>query len=350
MKNDLFLILMVSLSRLTRALLGKRRDQEILLLRKQVQVLQRQVKKPKLTTWDRMFFSSLYHGNKSLADKFMLLKPSTLMSWHSKFVKKKWDYSDRKVGRPPVTKEHIKLILEMKAANPRWGCRKIQGELRKLKIKIGKTKISEILRENGYNDPDRRKFERTWMNFMSAHAKRFFSCDFMVIDTLFLKRLYLFSVMENTTRRIVAFNITANPTRMWVENVIRSAFCFEPDLPGYMVSDRDRIYGDWFGDFLDEMYDITFKRIPPRCPNCNAHIERWHRTLRQEVLDHCLVFGRRDLHKIISEFVDYYHNHRPHQGLDQNAPLKDLGSLNTSGKIKRRKMVDGVITNFYRAA
>jgi putative transposase len=92
--------------------------------------------------------------------------------------------------------------LEFKRANRRWGCRKINGELRKLGIKVGKTAIAEILKAAGYT-PVNRGFERTWLNFLTNHTKRYFACDFMVVDTMFLKSLYLFSVMDVSNREII---------------------------------------------------------------------------------------------------------------------------------------------------
>jgi transposase InsO family protein len=73
-----------------------------------------------------------------------------------------------------------------------------------------------------------------------------------------------------------------------------------------MVSDRDGFLGNWFGDFLKDCYEIKLIRTPPRTPICNALIERWHRTYREEVLDHSFVFGRKDLLKLTFEFVSYY--------------------------------------------
>lgn len=135
----------------------------------------------------------------------------------------------------------------------------------------------------------------------------------MVVDTLFLKRLYLFSVMDVKNREIILFNITSNPTAKWLENVVRSGFCCIENLPNVMVSDRDGIYGDWFKEFLKSCYEIELIRTPPRSPNCKTFLERWHRSFREEVLDHCLVFGIQDLRKLTSEYVSYYHLQRPHQ-------------------------------------
>ena len=92
-------------------------------------------------------------------------------------------------------------------------------------------------------------------------------------------------------REIVLFNITANPTAIWLETAVRSNFGYIENLPSVMISDRDGIYGNWFGEFLKSCCEIELIRTPPRCPNCNSFIERWHRTYREEVLDHGIIFG-----------------------------------------------------------
>ncbi len=104
---------------------------------------------------------------------------------------------------------------------------------------------------------------------------------------------------------------------------VLTRFMVIDDLPKFLVSDRNGIFGDWLGSFLSTCYGIRLYRTPPRSPNCNAFIERWNRTLREEVLDHRIVFGRRDLQKLIAEYVDYYHHHRPHQSLNQDSPLRN---------------------------
>jgi len=124
----------------------------------------------------------------------------------------------------------------------------------------------------------------------------------MVVDTLFLKRLYLFFVIDVSNRQIVLFNITANPTAIWLEIVVRCGLSSLENIPKILVSDRNGIYGEWFGDFLDS-FEVWLIRTPPRTPNCYAFIERWHRSLREEALDHCLVFGKKDLCKVVGKYV-----------------------------------------------
>ena len=92
-----------------------------------------------------------------------------------------------------------------------------------------------------------------------------------------------------------------------------------------MVSDRDGIYGEWFGKFLNECYGITLYRTPPRMYNCNAFIERWSRTVREELLDHPIIFGERDMRRLLKDYVEYFNQNRPHQSLEQDSRCKKHG-------------------------
>ena len=95
----------------------------------------------------------------------------------------------------------------------------------------------------------------------------------------------MFFVINVKTREILIGNVTANPTRQWLENVIRTSFCTMPDLPKVMVSDRDGIYGDWFKTFLKDYFEIKLIRIPPTKPIFNCYSERLVRTFREELTE-----------------------------------------------------------------
>ncbi len=144
MKDDFLLILVTILSQVLRIFCRQRRDQEILMLRKELQILKRQSKKPRFSNWDRLFFISIFKANSKVIENIITIKPSTIIAWHRKLVQRKWDYSKKRLGRPPITDEIKQLILQMKAANKRWGCRKINGELRKLGIKVQKSNRKNI--------------------------------------------------------------------------------------------------------------------------------------------------------------------------------------------------------------
>ena len=125
-------------------------------------------------------------------------------------MKRKWDFSKRRVGRPPVSKEIKLLIVNMKKENPRWGTKKIKGELKKLGIKHCKRTISNILKEYGF-DPGKNITSYSWFKFLKSQGKRFWACDFFTVETMFLKTLYVFFVIDTKTREIMLFNVTSSP-------------------------------------------------------------------------------------------------------------------------------------------
>jgi putative transposase len=106
-----------------------------------------------------------------------------------------------------------------------------------------------------------------------------------------------------------------------------------------------------FGKFLSDCYDITLYRTPPRMPNCNAYIERCNRTVCEELLDHRIIFGERDLHRLLREYVDYFNQSRPHQSLGQDSPCRQHEVVGFErSKVRRKRLVDGLIVNYSMAA
>ena len=118
-----------------------------------------------------------------------------------------------------------------------------------------------------------------------------------------------------------------------------------------MVTDRDRLFGEWLNEFLDG-YEMEHLKTPPRTPNCNSYIERWHRTLREELLDHCFIYGKRDLERLVSEYINIYNQHRPHQGRENRPPTQDAPSHFEAKlpKFIKKRILDGIIMNYSLAA
>jgi hypothetical protein len=130
---------------------GDDRDRgiEILVLRHQMKVLSRKVGRPKLRRADRAFLAA---GSRMLSRErwaSFIVRPATLLRWHRELGRRKWTYRAKRVGRPPVSPQVTDLILRLAKENPRWGCVRIQGELRGLGIRVGATTIRALLRRHG---------------------------------------------------------------------------------------------------------------------------------------------------------------------------------------------------------
>lgn len=235
------------------------RDLEILALRHQVAVLLRQVKRPDLLPTDRMILAAL---GLRLPPGRLLFSPATLLRWHRELVRKHWSTYGlrRRRGRPPISDELRELILRLGRENPRWGDRRIQGELLKLGYRISATTIRSILRRHRV-PPAPRRDGPTWAQFLTAHAGAILACDFFTVDSVLLRTLYVMVFLEIGSRRILYANCTARPNSAWVTQQARNLSweLSQLEVPIRLaIHDRDT-------KFVDEFDQVLRRR---RCPGC----------------------------------------------------------------------------------
>lgn len=117
----------------------------------------------------------------------------------------------------------------------------------------------------------------------------------------------------------------------------------------HLIRDRDTKFGRPF-DLLFNAIGVDVTTLPIRSPNLNAYAERFVQTLQVECLDHFVVFGRKHLDYLLSEFVDYYHHHRPHQGIGNRLILRQGGEVCSQGEIDCEEKLGGLLKHYYRKA
>jgi putative transposase len=141
--------------------------------------------------------------------------PATLLAWHRRLAARKYDTSMRgKPGRPPVIRSVARLVVRLAKENPLWGYRRIHGELANLGVTISPSAVYEILRAAGIG-PAPRRAGPTWRRFLHAQAAGILAADFLHVDTVLQKRLYVLVFIEHGTRRMHLGGATANPTGEW---------------------------------------------------------------------------------------------------------------------------------------
>jgi putative transposase len=236
--------------------------------------------------------------------------------------------------------------------NPRWGHRRIKGELRSLGYRIGAGTIRRILATAGLT-PAPRRTSPTWRQFLASPAAGILACDFLHAGTVFLKRRYVFLVMEIQTRRVHILGVTARPTGAWTAQHARHLFMNLGERAGqfkFLIRDRgSKFTADFDGALAGNGTRII--KTPVRSPRANPFAERFAGTLRRECLDHLLIYRERHLQRVLAEYARHSNEHRPHQSRNQRPPLHEAGQpIDVTGRITRTHVVHGLISEYRRAA
>jgi putative transposase len=242
----------------------------------------------------------------------------------------------------------------MARENPTWGHRRIQGELARLGHAIAASTVREILYAAGI-DPAPRRAGPTWREFLGAQPHAIIACDFLVVETVLLKRLHVLVFIEHGARRLHLAGVRAHPTGQWAAQQARNLAMDLGDRLGtlrFLVHDRDPLFTTAFGEvFRSEGLRVI--TTWPRTPRMNGVCERVIGTLRREVLDRTLILGERHLAVVLREYVAHDSGHRPHQSRRQRPPdiegqsVRDLAELRS---IRRRPVVAGLINEYHHAA
>ena len=175
------------------------KDVEIVVLRHQLSVLRRQVKKPRLTWSDRALIALLARLVPRDRWSSFFVTPATILDWHRRLVRRRWTYPSRKPGRPPLPAETVELVVRLARENPRWGYLRIVGELRKLGVTVSATSVRNVLSRHGVG-PAPRRDGPSWTEFLRAQAAGILATDFFTVDTVWLERLYVLFVIEVESR------------------------------------------------------------------------------------------------------------------------------------------------------
>jgi len=324
---------------------------ENLVLRHQLAVLGRSVRRPPFRRRDRVLLAAASRLLPRDRWGVFVVSPKTLVRWHRELVRRKWSYQRRRQGRPPIDPGVREVVLRLGRENPRWGCVRIQGELRKLGIQVGATTIRAILRAAGVG-PSPRREGPSWSEFLRAQAQGIIACDFFTVETVRLQTLYVLFWIEHGSRRVRLAGITANPDCAWVTQQARN-LAVEQQVASnrFLIHDRDaKFCGPFDAIFASE--GVRVIETPLRAPRANAIAERWVRSVRHECLDHLLILGRRHLEHVLREYLAHYNAERPHRSLALAAPAREPPPIGASAPvdIRRRDVLGGVIHEYYAAA
>jgi transposase InsO family protein len=355
MRTVAFVIVRRALSLVGHGLAPDAKDVEIAVLRHQLAVLRRQVIRPRYTPTDRIVLATLAKLLPRDRWPIFLVTPSTLLRWHRELVRRRWTYSTHCRRRRGLDPRVVELVLRLAHENPRWGYVRIVGECRKLSVQVSATSVRSMLRRHHLR-PAPRRSGPTWTQFLRIQAAGVLACDFLTVETVGLSRLYVLFVLEVERRRVHLAGITAHPTDAWVAQAARNLLMDlgeHADQFRFLIRDRDAKFTAAF-DTVFTAADIEIVKIPPRAPRANAFAERWVRTVRTECLDWVLVWNRRHLEQVLTQYLRHYNTARPHRGLGLKTPITGpeptQATVHPIRRIERTDVLGGLIHEYRHAA
>ncbi|MCE7001632.1 integrase core domain-containing protein [Kibdelosporangium philippinense] len=339
------------------------RDVEILVLRHQIAVLQRQLgdTQVRFSPADRALLAALLHRlpRQTLHQLRLLVRPDTILRWHRDLLRRRHARASRpkRPGRPRTILSIRVLVLRLAKENPSWGYRRIHGELLVLGIKIAASTVWQILTDARI-DPAPQRASSTWAQFLRSQSDALLACDFFETVTLTGARMYVLAVIEHAQRRIRILGTTPHPTAEWVTQAARN-LVMDLEHAGcsarFLIRDRDGKFPHLFDVILaDAGIQVVLSGV--QMPRMNSIVERWIQTCRHELLDRTLIWNQRHLLHALRQYEQFYNNHRPHQGIANARPLQPLPMpITTQAQtsqldIRRHPCLGGILNEYHHAA
>ena len=286
---------------------------------------------PNLSPLDRFLFGfwGLLLGPRRISRVAIILRPSTLLSFHEALKKRKYRllYTPRtrgKRGPKGPSEELIEIIVEMKRRNPRFGCPRIAQQMaHTFGIEIDKDVVRRVLAK--YYDLKPGDGGPSWLTFLGQLKDSLWSVDLFRCESMLLRTHWVMVVMDQYTRRIIGFAVHVGDVdgiavcRMFNEAVARMG------VPHYLSSDHDPLFRfhRWQANLrvlgVEEIKTVAY------VPLSHPFVERLIGTSRREFLDHTLFWNARDLERKLGEFKEYYNKDRVHGALGGDTPAKAGG-------------------------
>ena len=296
-------------------------------------------------------------SRKMLNETTKLFTPDTILGWYYKLIAQKYDGSENRkpCGRPRITQEIENLVIKLKSENMRWGYTKIQQQIEYLGHIVSETTVKNILIKHGFNRAPDQDIPSRWNEFIQSHWHVLAACDFFTIELMTpfgLIRCTVFFVIELATRKVWFAPIKLQPDGDYMKQVARLLTDSEDGFlykHRYLICDRDPLFTKAFKEII-KTSDAKTKvlKLPAKSPNLNAYAERFVRTIKYECLNHLILPNIKTLDYAISEFQQYYHHERIHQGIDKVIDPKY--ELNESAEIQTIERLGGLLKSYHRLA
>jgi putative transposase len=330
MKDAIYLLfhLLTSAAKLIRSGGSRAVIAENLLLKQQLIIHSRSRQRaPNLTIKDRALlgFISLFLSTRRMARAAIIIKPSTLLSFHNALKNRKYrllysPHGSKKPGPKGPSKDVINAIVEMKQRNPRFGCPRIAQQINlAFGLDLDKDTVRRVLSVHYKPDPSNRG--PSWLTAIGHAKDSLWSVDLFRCESILPKSHWVMVVMDQCTRRIIGFGVHAGnvdgPTLCRMFNDATSG----QGWPEHISSDNDPLfqYHRWKANL--RVLDIEEIKSVPHVPMSHPFVERLIGSVRRELLDQTFIWTATDLENKLRGYQCYYNECRAHSGREGATPV-----------------------------
>jgi putative transposase len=320
--------------------LERREREAIAYLIEENRLLRRQLGTRRLRLTDddrrRLAARAYWVGRTALREIATIATPDTLLRWHRQLIARKWTYASQP-GRRGIMLEIRRLVVRMAEENPTWGYTLIQGALKNVGHRVGRSTIRRILKAAGVPPVPQRP--TSWQTFLNAHWGVVAGAVFFTTEVWTWQGLvtyYTVFVIDLASRRAQILGSTPHPEALFMQQTVRTLTMAEAGVlvvPQVLICDRDRKWSRDVRRWLREA-GIRVVLIPERAPNANAYAERFVRSIKEACLDRIVPFGERHVRRAVAEYVEHYHGERNHQGLD-NRLIAGPAVIDRTSRVRR---------------
>jgi len=280
--------------------------------------------------------------------------PDTIRDWYRQLVGSKYNsVADGQNTRGPkrISSTMVELVVHMAAENPQWGALRIASYMNYLGYEISNTTVRRILINHGIDPDPNQTSKGDWKKFIEVHQHIISSCDFCTAEVLTpggVMRYHILFVENITTREVCSGGIVHDPDGTWMAQAARNLTdAWDGALVGqkYLIHDRDTLFTEQFDSILASI-GLKGKKLPPRSPEMNGHIESFIGTFKGECLNHLVLTREAQLRYVVHHFLEHYNHERPHSGLDGQM-IKPLPQ-DPDGEIMEFSRLGGLLKSYRR--
>jgi transposase InsO family protein len=316
------------------------------LLRQQLIVASRAVKRPSFRVHERGLLVLLASLHRHWRDALLLVKPETLLRWHREGFRLFWRRKSSPIGprEPRLAPGVVALVRHMATENRLWGTERIRGELLKLGIRVAKRTVQRYMRGARPAGP---RDGQGWRTFLRNHTV--WACDFLQTYDIWFRPIFAFFIVDVNAKDVVHVAVTRAPTQTWTAQQLRNATPFG-HARQFLIRDRDDKFGEVF-DRVAAGAGARVVRTAVRAPQMNAVCERFLGSVRRECLDHIIILSEAHLRHVLAEYsLRYFNTARPHQGIGQRIPVSGERAPSPLACMVTAIPLLGALHHDYRAA